>query len=162
MRIHWGAGALGAVAVVMAFAPAAAACTSSEQTTDLGVASVTQYENDCGEDWGNYGYAYGQKGVRVAGGGASADAGTWRYSSWGQWGDYGYDYVDRGVFLRAGAGVALVDGGLGHTNYQYYGPGYAQCYGQAYGWVFAYPAAGYYLDEYAPCTWLLSQLPVEV
>lgn len=111
--------AAGIVAALAALAPGAAAqCTSSSSTTDLGVAQVEQYEDGCTYDWGSYGYEIGKKGVGVTASGASANAEVWKVHSWSNWGDFSYDSQSRWASVQAQAAghTAHADSGvwLGH------------------------------------------------
>lgn len=118
MRLYIASLMLGAL---LAWAPGAAAqCTDSSTTTDLGAAQVTQYEGGCTYNWGSYGYEYAVKGAGVSSGDTSANAELWKWHSWGTWGYYTYDSLTHwgSVYGTTGGKSFQVDAGAELDHYE--------------------------------------------
>lgn len=132
MRLLWLGALIGAL---LAVAPGAAAqCSSSANTTDLGAAQVNTYEDGCTYNWGTYGYEYKVRGVGVTSGDTSANAEVWRWHTWNGWTGFSYDGQDvwGSVYASSGGKTVQVDAGAEIWHVQ--GPGF--CTDYLYGWLY--------------------------
>lgn len=135
MRVLWLWGLIG---LALALAPGAAAqCSSSSSTTDLGVAQVTQSEDGCMYNWGDYGYEWNIKSVQATSGDASAKVDLGKYQSFGTWGDYSYNDQVRWASVQGHAADhdVHVEGGV--DVYHYKAPDF--CIDYVQGWVYVPP-----------------------